>query len=156
MGFERDRLPDPSTYFESQGLVLQPGAKWRTGPCHAHGSSDSLRVNMHTGAFVCMAGCGLKGGDIVAYQMQSTGQDFVTACKSLGAWIHDPMDKSLPRTKPLPFPARDALEVLTAEANLAAVAAANVAHGVTLTPEDRSRLLRCAARIRVILEEVSQ
>jgi hypothetical protein len=84
--------------------------------------------------------------------MQVTGQDFVAAAKALGAWQDDPQDVNAPKRKPLPFPARDALEILAAEANLVAVAAGNVANGVTLTAEDLHRVMKAAGRIQVIQE----
>lgn len=152
MTFQRDRLPDPVTYYESEGLVLQPGRKWRTTRCESHGGSDSMRINTETGAFSCMAGCGLRGGDVLAYQMQVVGQDFVTAAKVLGAWDYDKPDANAIKRRPLPFPARDALEILATEANLVAIAAGNVANGVQLTPEDLMRVLKAAGRIQVIQE----
>jgi hypothetical protein len=152
MGLLRDHLPEPASYFESQGLVLQPGAKWRTTRCDFHDGSDSMRVNVQTGAWVCMAGCGAKGGDVLAYQMQRHDQPFIQAAKALGAWQDDPRDETQPRRKPLPFPARDALEVLADEAMLVAVAAGNVAHGVVLSAVDRARLMQAAGRINVIAE----
>jgi DNA primase len=46
-----------------------------------------------------------------------------------------------------PFPARDVLATLADEALIAAVAAANLAQGVTLTEADRARLLLASERI---------
>ena len=154
MTFVRDRLPDPGAYFEGQGLVLARGSKWRSTRCEFHGGGDSMRVNLQTGAFKCM-NCQAKGGDVLAYQMAVHGQDFVTAAKSLGSWQDDPKDASQPRRRPLPFPARDALEILADEANLVAVAAGNVAHGVPMSGADRERLMQAAGRIRVIAREVA-
>lgn len=152
MGFEKDRLPDPVSYYEAQGLTLQRGGKWRTTRCEFHGGSDSMRINRETGAFVCMAGCGARGGDVLAYQMAAHGQDFVSAAKALGAWVDDPKDKSRPRRRPLPFPARDALEVLASEANLLAIVAANVTQGVGFYEEDVQRIVQAASRIKTIQE----
>ena len=85
-----DRLPDPASYFESQGLKLTGprSAKWKTTECAFHGGSDSMRVNVHSGGWVCMA-CGAKGGDVLAYQMAAHGLEFVDAAKALGAWVDD-------------------------------------------------------------------
>lgn len=152
MTFIRDSLPDPAAYFEAAGLVLQRGGTWRTTSCAFHGSSDSMRVNTKSGAWVCMAGCGARGGDVLAYQMTAHDQDFITAAKALGAWRDDPADQHRPYRKPLPFPARDALEVLAAEAMLTAVAAGNLARGVALSQDDRDRLMQAAGRINVIAE----
>lgn len=155
MTFVRDHLPDPLTYYEGQGLTFQERkGKWRTTGCAFHGG-NRMRINTQTGAFVCMSGCGAKGGDLLAYQMAAQGQDFVTAAKALGAWQDDPSDTRAQHRRPLPFPARDALEVLTEEANLVAVAAGNVAHGVPMSAADKERLMQAAGRIRVIAREVA-
>ena len=101
-----------------------------------------------------MASCGFKGGDLVAFQMQHFGQDFVTACKSLGAWIDDPKDTSKPRVKPLPFNARDALETLAHDSFVVAIAASSLSVGATLSDADKSRLIESARVIRSITEQV--
>ena len=77
MPFDRTLLPDPITYFENQGLTLKGhrSAKWKTTTCNFHGGSDSMRINVATGAWVCMS-CSEKGGDVLAYEMALTGADF--------------------------------------------------------------------------------
>lgn len=149
MSFDRDRLPEPIGYFEGQALKLSKRGKWRTTECRFHGGSDSMRINTVTGAWVCMS-CGTKGGDVLAYEMAATGVGFVTAAKALGAWVDD--GKPEPRQKPAPLPPRAALEVLSFEATLAAVAAGNLAHGLALTAKDRTRLLTAANRINKLAE----
>lgn len=149
MSFDRDRLPEPIEYFEGQALKLSKRGKWRTTECRFHGGSDSMRINMASGAWVCMS-CGAKGGDVLAYEMAATGVDFVTAAKALGAWVDD--GKPEPRQKPAPLPPRAALEVLSFEATLAAVAAGNLAHGLVLTAKDRTRLMTAANRINKLAE----
>ena len=150
MPFDRDALPEPVSYYEAAGLAFRERkGKWRTAGCPFHGSSDSLRVNTESGAFVCMA-CGAKGGDVLAYEQALHGVDFVTACKSLGAWIDD--GKPVTYRRPTPFSARDALEVLHNESNLIVVTAMNVANGVQLSREALDRLIQAAARVRHIHE----
>ena len=149
MGFERDRLPDAESYYQSHGLKLDGKGKWRTTECRFHGGSDSMRINTHTGAFVCMAGCGAKGGDVLSYEMADAGTDFVTAAKALGAWVDD--GRPAP-SRPTAIPPRDALQILATEANLVAVAAGNVAHGVKLTQIDLDRVMQAASRITFIAE----
>lgn len=149
MSFDRERLPDPIGYFEGQGLKLTKRGKWRTTECRFHDGSDSMRINAKTGAWVCMS-CGTKGGDVLAYEMTANGVDFVTAAKALGAWVDD--GKPETRKKPAPLPPRFALEVLGFEATLAAVAAGNLANGMTLSQKDRSRLMTAANRINKIVE----
>ena len=125
MTFNRELLPDPTAYFEAQG------------------------INTGTGAWVCMA-CGEKGGDVLAYEMAITGAEFVDAAKAIGAWIDD--GKPHAPQKPAPLPPRAALSVLAFESTLVAVAAGNVAHGVKLSDADRFRLLTAAGRVNRIAE----
>jgi hypothetical protein len=150
MGFDRDRLPDAATYFGDRlGWPLSGRGRWRTTGCPIHGG-NALRVHMDSGGFVCMAGCDFRGGDVVAAQMLLSGCDFVSACKELGAWVDDGQPE--PDRKPAPLTPRQALQVLQAEINLAAVAAGNVARGVAMSAEDRMRLMTAARRIRRLAE----
>lgn len=147
-GFKRDRLPDPLDYFTGTVSLKfrERRGKWRTTECRFHGGSDSMRINIVSGSFVCMAGCGARGGDIVAYHMAAHGLGFIDAARALGAWTGG----DRPPARPTPLTARDALQVLAVECNVAAVAAANVAHGVALTSIDLERLLTAAGRINAI------
>ena len=149
MSFDRTRLPDPTDYYTgTAGLVFRERkGKWRTTACNFHGGRDSMRINTSTGAFCCMAGCGARGGDVLAYHQAEHGQDFTTAAKELGAWIDD--GKPAP-SRPTPLPARDALHLLARESALVAIAAANVANGVTLAANDLKRLLQAAGRINAV------
>ena len=151
MAFDRNLLPDPTAYFEEQGLKLTGPrrAKWKTSACNFHGSSDSIRVNTSTGAWVCMS-CGEKGGDVLAYEIASTGADFVAAAKAIGAWVDD--GKPYKPQKPTPLSPRAALSAMAFEATLTAIAAGNIAKGVLLTDADRSRLMTAAGRINRMME----
>jgi len=151
MTFDRNLLPDPVTYFENQGLTLKGprSAKWKTTTCNFHGGSDSMRVNVATGAWVCMS-CTKKGGDVLAYEMKDSGREFVDAAKALGCWVDD--GRPQVATKPTPLSPRLALSVMAFESTLAAVAAGNVANGVTLTDADRARLMVAANRINRLVE----
>ncbi|EZP50531.1 CHC2 zinc finger domain-containing protein [Delftia sp. RIT313] len=149
MTFERDRLPDPRSYYEAQGLVLSKGKKWVTTACQFHQGSDSMRINLQSGAFVCMAGCGARGGDVLAYCMAVHGLEFIEAAKDLGAWVDDGKQ---PPTAPAPFTPRQALEVLMTEVNLIAVVAGNIGRGVVLSETERTRLLQAAGRVLRIAE----
>lgn len=154
MSYDRTRLPEPAGYYESQGLTFKGprAAKWKTMRCEFHGGSDSMRVNVASGAFKCMA-CNVGGGDVLAYHMQANGLEFVDAAKALDAWADD--GKPCNPQKPTALPPRAALEVLGFEATLVAVAAGNLAQGVTLTDDDRKRLMLCAGRINRIAGEYS-
>ena len=154
MSFDRNLLPDASTYFENQGLQLKgpPGAKWKTTSCNFHGGSDSMRVQPATGAWVCMS-CGEKGGDVLAYEMAATGTEFMDAAKALGAWVDD--GRPPERHKPRRLSPRQALAVVRFESNLVAIAACNVANGTVLSAADLARLRVSARRITQIEENYS-
>ena len=151
MPFDRSLLPDPVTFFENQGLNLKGPryANWKTTTCKFHGGSDSMRVNVSTGAWVCMA-CGAKGGDVLSHLMLSKGIEFVDAAKELGAWTGN--DSPHIKHKPAGLSPRAAMEVLSSEALIAAVAAANVASGVVLMQRDLERLLLASNRITKLVE----
>jgi len=151
MSFDRSKLPETVGYFESMGFDLKgsTNAKWKTTSCPFHGGSDSLRINIASGGWVCMA-CDEKGGDVLAFHMRLQGLAFVDAAKALGAWVADGNAQFIQTPKPLS--SRDALSVLKFESTLVAVAAGNIAHGKSLTETDRSRLLVCANRINRIVE----
>jgi CHC2 zinc finger. len=152
VSYERDRLPDPRSYYENEGLRLMGprSAKWKTAECRAHGGSDSMRVNSATGAFKCMA-CGVGGGDVLAYHMHMHDLEFQQAAKALGAWTDD--GKVRHQQKPSALSPRAALEVLGFESTIVAVAASNLAKGCKLTEQDRRRVLVCAGRINRIVAE---
>ena len=154
MSFDRTLLPDPGTYFGNQGLILKGprSAKWKTTACNFHGGSDSMRVNVATGAWVCMS-CGEKGGDVLAYEIKAGGREFVDAAKALGCWVDD--GRPPVQAKPTPLSPRLALSVLAFESTLTAVAAGNVANGVSMTDADRARLLVAANRINRLVEGFS-
>lgn len=151
MSFDRTRLPDPASYFDVQEMHLigPTSAKWKTTACKFHGGSDSMRVNTHSGGWICMA-CEVKGGDVLAYHMQANALGFVEAARALGAWADDGRPAGAQR--PAPLPPRAALEVLAFEAMFAALAASNIARGVKLSADDLSRLMVAAARITRISE----
>jgi hypothetical protein len=151
MTFDRTLLPGPATYFENQSLILKGprSAKWKTTNCNFHGGSDSMRVNVATGAWVCMS-CNAKGGDVLAYHMAANCLDFVSAAKDLGAWQDD--GKPSRDYRPKPIPAGQAISVLAFESHLTAIAASTLAQGKPLTDIDRSRLLVAAGRIQHIAQ----
>lgn len=149
MTFDRHLMPDATAYFEAQGLKLAGprNAKWKTTVCQFHGGSDSMRVNTQSGGWCCMS-CGESGGDVLAYSMKLHGLEFVEAAKQLGAWVDDGKPQRL--QKPTALPPRAALEVMAFECCLVAVAAGNLAKGVTLSDADRARLMVAAGRINRI------
>jgi hypothetical protein len=94
--------------------------------------------------------CLVKGGDVLAYEMQSTGAEFVDACKTLGAWVND--GRPQVQHKPSLLTPRQALSVLAFESTITAVAAGNMGKGVVLSEVDLARLLISARRINQIVE----
>lgn len=149
MSFDKSRLPDPATYYEGQGLTLSRGKKWVTTECVFHGGSDSMRINLETGSFVCMAGCGAKGGDVMSYHQALHQDDFVSACKDLGCWVED--GKSTVKVpRPSPLSPRDAVTLLEYESLLVAGTASSMANGYQLTERDKIRLFEASRRIQVV------
>lgn len=153
MGFERDRLPDPVSYFENEGLALKGPGKWKTTRCNFHGGSDSMRVNTASGAWVCMA-CGVKGCDVLSYEMQATGTEFVRAAQELGAWVDD--GRPPPSTKPAALPPRAALAALAHETSLLFIEAARMTRGYVPTPDDIARMGQAAGTIQLIAQDYQQ
>ena len=148
--FLRDQLPDPVSYYESEGLTLQRGNKWSTTRCEFHGGSDSLRINTDSGAFVCMAGCGARGGDVLAYHMAAHGMGFVDAAKALRAYREDGRVHS-GSNKPAPVPARAMLEVVGFELTVCAMVLSDALEG-NLTDNDFDRFRDSASRVIYVAE----
>lgn len=84
--FVRERLPDPVSYYESEGIELRGRGAWRDALCVFHADeSPSLRVHVESGAFKCMA-CGAAGGDVLSFHRRRHVMGFVEAAQALGAW----------------------------------------------------------------------
>ena len=152
MSFDRALLPDPVAYYEAQGLKLTgpSRAKWKTTECRFHGGSDSMRINTQTGAFCCMAGCGARGGDVLAYEMATSGLEFIEAAKALGCWVENGKPQTI--TRPTTLSPRAALELLAIEVGVVLAAAAMARQG-PLTPDNFDRLLTASARIQGVQRE---
>jgi len=149
--FIREQLPDPLAYFDGEGVPLKGPGTWRTGPCHFHGGSDSLRVNIKTGGFMCM-NCMVKGGDVLAYVMQRHGLEFVQAARSLGAYaddgkVHQGQDK------PTTLSARAAMELAAHDTMTAALVLSDVLHDRKVIAADWEALAACHRNLARIAEE---
>jgi DNA primase len=84
--FERERLPAPLGYFAGTGIRLSGRGRWRSSLCPFHDDTrPSLRVNVETGAYRCMA-CGARGGDVLDFHRARHGLSFPQAARDLGAW----------------------------------------------------------------------
>lgn len=149
--YVRDRVPDPVSFFESEGLSLRGKGTWRPTECVFHGGSDSLRVNTKTGGWVCMA-CGEKGGDIVAYVMKVHGLGFVQAARSLGAF-DDGGTPYTGSTKATTLPARDAMELVALELLVATVVISGIRRGEIPPDDDWLRFLEAAGRVQALAAE---
>jgi hypothetical protein len=149
--FQKGRLPDPVSYFEANDVPLTGAGKWRTGPCRFHGGSDSLRVNVESGGWCCMA-CRVKGGDILAYAMQMDGTDFVSAARALGAYVEDGY-RHRGSTEPATISARDAIELAAFELQVAMMVIADIIRGIIPSPDDWQRFILVASRIEWLAQE---
>jgi hypothetical protein len=49
--------------------------------------SDSMRINVATGSWVCMS-CGDKGSGVLAHKIKANGNEFVDAAKANIVGIH--------------------------------------------------------------------
>ena len=150
--FERDRLPEPAIFYETEGLALKGPGKWKTTSCAFHGGSDSMRINSETGAFKCMA-CGKHGGDVLSYYMQRTGLEFRDAADAIGAMVEDGSKPKEARKTTLP--AASALALIQSETWLIACTALATAGAIKEGP-DRLRLIEAARTIQHIMREVSE
>lgn len=149
--FIRNRLPDPVSYFDSEEVRLVGPGRWKTGPCHFHGDSDSLRVNTASGGWCCMA-CGAKGGDVLAFHMQRHGLSFVDAARALGAY-DDGAGPGVTPSKPATLPARDAMQLAAFELQVAMVVISDIKAGVIPSDADWQRFLVCASRVDSLAAE---
>ena len=133
--FHRDRLPDPLGYYrDTAGLALTGKGKWRTTRCEFHDGSDSMRINVESGGFRCMAECGARGGDVLAYHRAAHGLDFVAAARDLGAYVDDGKAYT-GNTRPAQPPARALLELASDDLMLCAIVLSDALAG-TLTDSD--------------------
>lgn len=149
MSFNRDHLPDPQDYYENTaGLKLMGRGPWRTTRCEFHGGSDSMRINLKSGGFMCMS-CLEKGGDVLAYEMLSTGAEFIYAAKALNAWTDDVQQSTY---KPSPVSKGMMLEVLGFEAQIVALMGADLYKGIAISKVDKDRLFEAVSRITRISE----
>lgn len=136
--FQKQLLPAAPEYIEQQGLKVVGRGKWVTTECRIHGGSDSMRWNLHSGGWVCMA-CGAKGGDVLAHHMAWCGLSFLDAAKELGAWIEG--GKPTQRTARA-APAAPVREESTLRTTLAETGHQMWKHALPLEGTDGERYLR--------------
>jgi CHC2 zinc finger len=152
MTFHRENLPDLKDYYENTaGLRLIGRGYWRTTACEFHDGSDSMRVNLKTGAFKCM-NCLIGGGDVLAYHQKAHDLDFVSGAAALGCWVND---GNPPEYKAPKFSTRSMLQVLALETQVVAFIAADLSRYMTISEVDRERLLIAVNRIGNISSEMT-
>lgn len=149
--FIRDRLPDVIEFFDLEGVQLKGPGRWKSGPCHFHGGSDSMRVNVQSGGWICM-NCLAHGGDVLAYAMQRHGLGFVDAARALGAYVEDGKPHRGP-TKAATLSARDAMEVAAQAMRVAIVVIADIRSGVIPSDTDWRRFIEIAGHIEALTLE---
>ena len=148
--FNRDALPDWPRYADDHGMTLHGRGKWRTAACEFHGGSDSLRVNVESGGWRCMA-CGAKGGDTLSHYMQRTDAGFREAALALGAWDQSKVKHT--ERRPRSLSASDAMQVMVAELLLAVVVISDVRRGAAPSDADWQRFVQAAGRIEKLVME---
>jgi hypothetical protein len=148
--FLRESLPNPQVYYEGQGLTLIGKGPWRTTRCDYHGGSDSLRINIESGAFVCMAGCGARGGDVLAFHRAAHGLGFVEAAQALGAWedVGGPISGN---PRPAHIPARELLQLASDELTVCMLVLHDALNGGIAQP-DLERFIAAAGRVKYVAE----
>jgi DNA primase len=149
--FIKDRLPNPISYFEGEGVRLVGPGRWKTGPCAFHGGRDSLRVNTQSGGWCCMA-CGAKGGDVLAFHMQMHGMGFVEAARALDAYVDDGRTHR-GADKPATLSARDAMQLVANELLVLFLVIADVRAGVIPSDADWQRFVKAAGRVESLARE---
>jgi hypothetical protein len=132
--FVKEKLPDPLSFYQGRGLVLQPGKEWRSTSCEFHISRTTMRINMNSGGFVCMAQCGAKGGSVVDYYMAINGVDFYTAAKALGAIEADGKPYKGPK-RPLRIPTHDLLKLVPKELYICSTVVSALSNALIDNPE---------------------
>jgi len=158
--FNRDHLPDWMTYADTHGIKVEGRGTWRSILCDFHTDTHaSLRINTKSGGWCCMS-CGASGGDVLAHHMQRTGLDFIEAAKQLGAWKSSSANLqstgiSTGRERPRTLSARDALEMLHADALVMFVVCSDIGNGITPDEGDRASMRDIARRVLVVFEGVT-
>jgi DNA primase len=85
-GFIKQNLPDPTKYYQDQGVNLIGVNEWKSALCPFHDDKrPSLRINTKSGGYICMS-CHEKGGDVIAFHRKRFDLNFKEACIALGSW----------------------------------------------------------------------
>ena len=151
--FKKHNLPDPISYYESEGLKLDGHTVWRTTKCEFHGGRTTMRINTSNGAFICMAGCGARGGNVLDYHMAAHVMNFKDAAKALGAWEEDgkPDQRSYRTSR---ISAHDLLRVIQIELYVCALVLSDSVHK-GIKESDLQRFIDAASFIIYVAEVYS-
>ena len=87
----RYRLPQLIYYYHQHfpTLPLHPQREWVNVQCCFHADKNpSLSINLISGGFYCF-GCGVKGGNVIAFHVQRFHLPFTAAVTYFGAWIYE-------------------------------------------------------------------
>ncbi len=109
-----------------------------------------MGINIETGAFLCRAGCGAHGGDVLAYHRAAHGLGFVEAAKALGAYREDGKGYR-GSTKPETIPARDLLRSVAHELMVCAMVLSDFLNG-EVSEDDAERYRVAVARVLYVAE----
>lgn len=137
-------------FLDAHGAMRKVSATGYRGPCRACGASEK------SGCLSVSEG----GTGALLVKCFKGGCDAEAIAGSVGLALHDLFPERLtghhvkgPRRRGL-LSANEALALLKFEAELTTVAAANLAHGVALTNQDRDRLRQACSRIAGLYAEV--
>jgi hypothetical protein len=83
--FDRSRLPTVGNYYRPIFGPLRFNASAQVRCIFHEDGHASLSIHRERGAFWCLA-CGVRGGDVLAFEMLRSGADFKSAARILGAW----------------------------------------------------------------------
>jgi CHC2 zinc finger len=99
--FHKELLPPPRAFYERElGRLSRPDRKnWASARCPFHqskskGKSRSFYVNLESGGFNCF-GCGVHGGDVLAFVRLRDGLGFKEAAQQLGCWDEAPSPETV-------------------------------------------------------------
>jgi hypothetical protein len=151
--FQKHNLPDPISYYESEGLKLDGYTVWRTTKCEFHGGRTTMRINTSNGAFICMAGCGARGGNVLDYHMAAHGMNFKDAAKALGA-LEDDGQPFTGRYRSSRISAHDLLRVVQIELYVCALVLSDAVHN-KMKEADLQRFIDAASFIIYVAEVYS-
>jgi len=80
--FDRSALPAPVEYYSRYFSIPQNRRRVLVPCCFHEDDTPSLSIDLTDGWFNCF-GCGVKGGDVLAFHMLKHHLGFIEACRDL-------------------------------------------------------------------------